>query len=232
MHALVELHDSNYQPLADLTWEQNKVPYAEKHGYKTFCRIGGMKQGSTIGYQKIHFIRELMYDNPDIEWFWWTGTDAMIMNFNTRIEDKALDPYHYYVSADVNGINADSLLFRNTSEGRSFIEEVIRIEPEASKFWDSEQRAMATVMGLPPATGDDKWPPGTRISDQWKDICKIMPQRYMNAFNYELYHYTDHRDRLGQDGNWQVGDWLIHWPATSLEHRIRLASFYKEHIIK
>ena len=60
-----------------------------------------------------------------------------------------------------------------------------------------------------------------------------MPQRYMNSFNYMLYpQYTVTRDKLDFDGNWQLGDWLIHWPATPLDYRIQLANYYKEYIIK
>jgi hypothetical protein len=70
------------------------------------------------------------------------------------------------------------------------------------------------------------------LNAETKDIVKIMPQRYMNSYNYQLYNYTDHRDPAGWNGNWQVGDWLVHWPATTLEYRLQLAEFYKQYIIK
>jgi hypothetical protein len=55
----------------------------------------------------------------------------------------------------------------------------------------------------------------------------------MNSFNYMLYpQYTVPRDKLDFDGNWQLGDWLIHWPACDVNYRIQLYNFYKEYIIK
>lgn len=233
MYALVELHDSHYQPLADLTWIQNKVPYAELHGYKYFCKTENFHAGSVIGYQKMWFLKELMPAHPEIEWFWWTGTDTMITNFGTRIQDRIDNSKHLMICVDVNGINADSFLIRNTPEGRKFLDAVLDIEEECSKFWDGEQRAVATVLGLPVTcqyvnTAIDKF----QITNEWRDAVKLLPQRYMNGFNYRLYHYTDNKDSLGWDGNWQLGDWLVHWPATTLEQRIQLYHLYKDHVIK
>jgi hypothetical protein len=203
------------------------------HGYKVFCRTDNFVPGVGIGYQKIHFIKELMVTNPDVEWFWWTGTDTMITNFATRIEDRILSDYHFIVSVDVNGINADSFLVRNTTEGRAYIDHLLELEAECSKHWDAEQRAMAVSLGLP-VTAEKRFWDGIGICERWRDHVKLMPQRYMNSFNYQLYGntYTDHRDSLGWDGNWQLGDWLIHWPAIPLNYRLELANFYKEHIIK
>jgi hypothetical protein len=233
MYALVELHDANYQPLADLTWVENKLEYAKIHGYKAFCRMDNFVPNVGIGYQKIYYIKELLENNPEIEWFWWTGTDTMITNFGTRIEDRIDTRYHFIVAVDKNGINADSFLIRNTPEGQKLFNEVLSLEEASSKFWDVEQRAISNLFGFP-GTGEAGWPEGNdlKVTNEYKDIVKLVPQRYMNAFNYQLYHYTDHRDKLGWDGNWQIGDWLIHWPATSLEYRSQLYDFYKEYIIK
>jgi hypothetical protein len=233
MYALVGLHDANYQPLADLTWTQNKLEYAELHGYKTFCRTDNFIPNVGIGYQKIYFIKELLETHPDIEWFWWTGTDAMITNFGTRIQDRIDTQYHFIVAVDINGINADSFLVRNTPEGRGYMQNLLDLEEECSKHWDVEQRAMSLALGIPPTA--QPWTEDTEIDEKYVDVVKLVPQRYMNSFNYKLYGnaYPDHNnDRFGWDGNWQLGDWLIHWPATSLEQRIQLFNFYKEYIIK
>ena len=233
MYALVELHTTNYQPLADATWIDNKLKYAELHGYNTFCRTDNFVPDVGVGYQKIYYIKELMETNPDIKWFWWTGTDTMITNFGTRIEDRIDNRYHAIFTVDVNGINADSFLIRNTPEGRKIIDSVLALEQESSKYWDVEQRAISTLLGFP-GTSEAGWPFGDdlKITNEYADTVKLVPQRYMNSFNYSLYHYTDHRDKLGWDGNWQLGDWLIHWPATQLEYRLQLYQFYKEYIIK
>jgi hypothetical protein len=232
MYGLITLHNEAYQPLADLTWIQNKVVYAEKHGYAAICKTNGFREGSGIGYQKIYFAKEVLETNPELEWIWWTGTDTLITNFAVRIEDRIDNNYHFIICVDVNGINADSLLIRNSPEAIKFLDAVIAIEEESSKHWDCEQRAIARVIGVP--VPPEHWPisPFAPIAESEESIVKVMPQRFMNSFNYQLYHYTDQRDKLGLDGNWQPGDWLIHWPATQLELRLQLAEFYNKYILK
>ena len=235
MYALISLHDEKYQPLGDLTWDQIKLVYAQQHGYaahlKTDNFIGDIK---AIGFEKIHFAKQILEEHPEYEWIWWTGTDTMITNFSTRIEDRINNAYHFIVCVDINGINADSFLVRNTPEGRGFLDDVLTIQDQAMQHWDTEQWAMANLLGFP-GTSLPGWPygDGLQITNKYKDIVKLMPQRYMNSFNYMLYpQYTVTRDKLDFDGNWQLGDWLIHWPATPLDYRIQLANYYKEYIIK
>jgi hypothetical protein len=233
MHALISLHNEQYQPLGDKTWTANKVEYAKHHGYAALCKTDNFKEGVGIGYQKIHFAKEVLETHPEYEWIWWTGTDTLITNFAVRLEDRVDNSYHFMISVDVNGLNADSFLVRNTPQGRGMIDSILALEEECSKHWDTEQRAMAMVMGVP-VPGETPWPtsPYVHLKEGYDSVVKILPQRFMNSFNYQLYHYKDHRDKLGIDGNWQPGDWLIHWPATSLEQRLQLADFYQQHIFK
>jgi hypothetical protein len=36
--AILSLNDEKYQPLADITWTNNKKKYAEKHEYMYACK--------------------------------------------------------------------------------------------------------------------------------------------------------------------------------------------------
>jgi hypothetical protein len=61
---------------------------------------------------------------------------------------------------------------------------------------------------------------------------KIVPQRYLNAYQNSLYPHQGIYDCLGNDGTWQHGDWLIHWPGTQLETRLQLANIYLAKVVK
>ena len=50
--------------------------------------------------------------------------------------------------------------------------------------------------------------------DTNKDIIKIIPQRQINAYQCSIHPNQPTVDKYGNDSNWQVGDFLIHWPAT------------------
>ena len=239
MYALITVHDRGYKSLSDLTWNQNKLIYAAKHGYaanaKTDNFITTNSQMIMTGFEKLHYVLDILNQHPEYEWVWCTGTDTMITNFSIKIEDRISNDYHWIIAVDVNGINADSLLIRNSYESKEFLKRILSIEHHFLKFWDVEQRCIATLLGIPGTTAPE-WAfieknMNLKIANEYQNIVKLVPQRYMNSFNYNLYHYVDQRDRLGFDGNWQFGDWLIHWPSTSLELRVQLANYYKQFIV-
>lgn len=237
MYGLLSHNDEGYKRLEDLTWHQNKKIYAEKYGYVAFNKTSNWQSQKTVGpftgFEKIYLCKFIIENVEELEWVWFTGTDSIITNFNIRIEDRIDNDYHIIVAVDVNGINADSLLVRNSPQAVAFLNDVLELESYGNQFWDSEQRAIDKLLGFP-GTGDPNWPTGDQliVNEKYRNVVKLVPQRYMNSFDYSLYHYVDHRDKFGQDGNWQPGDWLLHWPAINLENRIKLYHNRQSQIIK
>jgi hypothetical protein len=214
MQALITIYDEKYKPLADLTWTKNKVEYAKQHGYEALAKTDQFVPDIKLGFQKIWWLKDLMVSRPDIEWFWWTGCDSMITNFDIEIEDRIDNDYHFIVASDCNGLNSDSFLIRNTPEGRGFIDHLQSIEPRLRDHkWEDQQAIIESV-------------------DQFKDIVKIVPQKDLNAYPTAVYNNQSHLDLFGNDGTWRPGDLLIHWPGLSLERRIWLANFYRDYIIQ
>jgi hypothetical protein len=237
MYALITHHDEGYQRLADLTWNQNKLKYASRHGYAAHAKTNNWtsksSSGIMTGFEKLYIAKEVLSEHPEYDWVWWTGTDTMITNFAVRIEDRIDNNYHFIICVDVNGINADSILIRNSPESLKFLDDVLTMEEECVKHWDHEQRAIALSLGFP-VTASPDWvkSPLLQVSEKYQSVVKVMPQRFMNSFYYKLYNYTDQRDTLGLDGNWHPGDWLIHWPATSIDVRIQLYNAFLPHIME
>jgi hypothetical protein len=67
------------------------------------------------------------------------------------------------------------------------------------------------------------------------DRIKFVPQRVMNSYNYDLYPWAPHihkRDVSGNDGHWQPGDFLIHWPGVAQARRMTLARDMLTQVIK
>jgi hypothetical protein len=56
----------------------------------------------------------------------------------------------------------------------------------------------------------------------------------MNTYKYDIYvgAYLDKLDKFGVNGDWVIGDWLIHWPSTTLQDRLELFDYYQSHIVK
>lgn len=214
MYAVVSLNDEKYQPLADLTWTQNKQIYCDRHGYMGVNKTSGFRGGIPIGFEKIVFLQELLEQHKDLEWVWWTGSDAMITNHTIKIEDKIDPNYDLIIATDCNEINNDSFLLKNSEWSRNYLAHIMEVMPQYQNHFFYEQQAMIDSI---PAN---------------KEKIKIVPQRYLNAYKNDLYPHQSKYDLLGNDGTWQKGDWLIHWPGTSLDLRLQLARHFLNEVVK
>lgn len=213
MHAVASLHDANYSDLAALT-DAPKREYCDRYGYQ-FHVLTEMKYSTITGFNKIHFTLDLFKQHPEIEWLLFSECDAMITNLNIRIEDKIDNNYHFIVPVDRLNINSGNFLACNSEQGRAYLQMIIDSE-EAYKdvAWAEQQVIIDTI-------------------DQYQDIVKIVPQRYMNSYEPEIYDYCDARyDVLGNVGAWEPGDWIVHWPGTYKPTRIARAQVHQELLIK
>jgi hypothetical protein len=46
------------------------------------------------------------------------------------------------------------------------------------------------------------------------------------------YAHVEHKDVIGVDGQWQSGDFMIHFPDKKLDERIKLAKIYLEKVVQ
>lgn len=207
--ALVCLNDANYQPLADITWYQNKLRYATMHNYWTHYVNTNIQTDVNIGFEKIRVLNEYMRSSPWIEWVWWTGTDSLITNFTIKIEDRIDNAYNIVIANDVNGLNTDSMLFKNVPETHDYLFWVFDQEPRFRNNAWQEQGVIWESLGI----------------EKYNSMIKQVPQRDMNSYQYNLYGLSPY-DKLGNPGDWRPGDWLIHWAGTKLEQRLQLADHY------
>lgn len=227
MIVLATMHDDKYKELANETWENNKVKYAEKHGYGYVAKTDDF-YGFPPGFEKIQFILDTFEAYPEITWLWWTGTDSMVTNFETRIEDKVkledtntkeVFDSHVIMSSDFNfDINCDSMLVKNSAEARTWLQDIMDNMPKYANHQFKEQQYMLDSL------------------DKYNNTVFIMPQHYMNSYEYRMYtvppwNYTKTTDVNDHRGQWETGDWLIHWPGTQPMERMQLVKEYKERII-
>ena len=213
MHAVASLHDANYSDLAAIT-DAPKREYCERYGYQ-FHVLDEMKYSTITGFNKIHFTLDLFKQHPEIEWLLFSECDAMITNLNIRIEDKIDNDYHFIVPVDRLNINSGNFLARNSEQGRAYLQMIVDSEQAYKDVaWAEQQVIIDTI-------------------EQYQDIVKIVPQKYMNSYEPEIYDYCDARfDVLGNSGAWEPGDWIVHWPGTYKPTRISRAEAHTQLLIK
>ena len=216
--ALVTAHDAAYQPLADITWDQNKRLYAQRWAYDAIAKTENFKWPvhTSIGFERTDLIVQLL-ETGKYDWIHACGCDTMITNFNIRLEDIVDNDYDFLIARDCYDINNDSMLIRNAPSTIAWLKHVVSLREEYSTRTWFDQAAMIDTMHMM----------GDRI--------KIVPQRVLNSYNYEIYPGAPHKykkDVSGNDGHWQPGDFLIHWPGVAQARRMSLARDMLTQVIK
>lgn len=204
---------NNYKKLGDLTWNSNKLLYSKIHKYFNYLNIYSNKSTIWHGYHKIINTKNIL-EKEKIDWIWVTGCDSMVTNFEKPISDYIDDKYEIIIAKDQNAINIDSFLIKNSKKSIEILNTILeRYNKYVNKLW-KENQCLIDLYN----------------SGEYKDNIKIVPQRWFNAYDYNLYGWLPkpNLDGLGLDGNWQPGDLLIHWPALSLDRRVELFNKYSK----
>jgi galactosyl transferase GMA12/MNN10 family len=220
MYAVARINTDDYMELATLT-DQSKQEYCDRHGYKFFK---GQDRDLTIvtkpfsvkmNFNKMSYVLRLFKENPDIEWLLFCESDAMITNHTIRIEDRIDNDYHFIMPVDRLNLNAGNWLIRNSPEARAYFEHLYSMAEEyGEKEWAEQQAMIDTI-------------------EQYQDIVKIVPQKYMNCYEPAIYDYADVRyDLFGNPGWWEPGDWIVHWPGIREQVRIERAKQLLTQIVK
>jgi mannan polymerase II complex MNN10 subunit len=210
------LFDEKYYELANIT-VPNKIEYCEKHNYYFNYRE------KKFLYSHLDFL-----ENDQCDLLYWCGADTLITNYNIKITDLIDDDYDFFICGDANGINADSFIIKNTNNSKNLLKDILQYQLVNNSKYEredgylNEQEVMVSF-----------------ILNKYKNISSILPQRIMNSYNYDLYpihhfgeQFKDKKDYLGNDGNWQQNDFIIHFPGQSLQGKINYAKQYIQQIKK
>jgi hypothetical protein len=186
-------------PLAKITWDSNKKLYCEAKGYDYRIR----EQTTPYkGFDKILFLEEIIKENKH-EWIFWCDCDTLVTNFEKNIEDLMDGKHEFFLTKDWSDINGGVFLFKTSERGLSYFnhvkEKMYEFSSQNKYRFGEEQTAMIRTVDDP----------------KFEGIIKILPQRSMNSYPYDkVYgHPNGHLDKLGQNGNWQKGDFIIHIPG-------------------
>lgn len=206
--ALVTAYDEAYKPLADLTWEQNKKVYAKIWGYDTYAVTDGFKNISDISWARTRKVIELLESGYD--WVHAVGCDTLITNYDIRIESLVDNDKDFIIAVDCLNINNDSYFAHNTPNCINWLKHLDTLQDQycMKHHWNDQQCMIDNIERL-----------GNGL--------KVVSQKMINSYDYDLYPgivpHIYKKDLFGNYGQWEPGDFLIHWPAVPLDKRIILA---------
>jgi hypothetical protein len=243
MFVVVTVNDELYKPLAEWTVDKNKKVYCERHGYVLKHYEDGaeslvgkpMRAGNPpipedhlpIGWAKVYAIKDTFEKYHDCEWIFNTDCDSMITNMDIKLEDiikeYADENTHVLIPADCNGINCGNMFIKNSPIGKAFLDTIIAGMSLYRNWYMFENQLIQDLCVGTYLTEQGVIPGGTL----WGRVCKIVTQRGFNSYDYKelplLKNRPNYNDILGNNGEWKEGDFMIQWPATSLEYRIKAA---------
>jgi hypothetical protein len=101
-------------------------------------------------------------------------------------------------------------MVRNTLQGRGWLEHLLFLEPHYK---------------------ENRWPEQQPMTDtfiSFQDIIKVLSQRTMNSYDYKMYGVPG-IDLTWKSGQWEPGDFVLHWPALSNQTRIALSKQISPH---
>lgn len=195
----------------------NKLEYCNRHGY-TFHQepfTNCMWQG----FERLPHLAEMLYAGL-FDWIYCLGCDALITNLNIRLETLINPAFGIIMATDAMMIQSDSFLIQNAHNSLALLD----------KAWEhrgapiGKASEQSTIQGL-------------MSNPFYSNTVKLVPQRTLNSYEYSLYNdmgppYTSHRDRFGNDGQWQRGDFVLHVPGRPLDTKIRTLASHVPSIVR
>lgn len=217
---IATLHNLYYKDLAYYTYDNNLVEYAKRHSYIIACKQDNFSTEYLIYFEKIKFILDTFKDNPDLDWIWWLDCDAMVTNYNIKLENIIDNDYDVIMSTDFNGLNCGSFLVKNSNKGKAWLE-MIFSQRYVYKFYSHPWPEQIIIM---------------ETARNYTEILKVVPQKTFNSYYYSLYgsnygHDGSGLDRLGTSGNWQPGDFVIHFPGYPNNQRIEWIKTFSDNAV-
>lgn len=216
----------NYDGLGLYTIRLNKAEYCRRHGYQLEVihdirahYRDGASHASGFSWSRLEHMADMIASGR-FDWVWCVGCDTLVTNMGLSMESliNGTDKHVLISGERVAPLQADSFLVRNSPEGLGWLRDILGTYPQYRHHVWVENQAMIDRR------------------DRHAPIIQIVPQYRLNAYDYRrFYHlgsqYRDGTDCYGNRGQWQPGDFLIHWPAATLDERLGFLVDYLPQII-
>lgn len=194
--------------------------YCARHGYTFETKKHWFKQFSLrcgthhfLAFERWRWFAEVL---ETCDMLFAIGSDVLITNHTTKLEDIAQERRSFICAKDAQGFNSDVLLVRNNPATLTLMRHVASLQSEFAKAPDNilDQGAFDS------------------IAPNYTNEIHYVPQRLVNAYEYKHYahlggRYAQALDAEGNDGQWQRGDFVLHVPGLPKQQKIQIL---KEHL--
>ncbi len=196
MHlVLLSYYTKEFQALADVTLP-GKQEYCDRWGYKHVVHVPE-KLIHYYAVDRIKFLRDLLFETENnFDFAWVLNGHAMIMNHTIDVAQFTDNEHDFFITRDVNALNAGSFLIRKSEWGKKWLDMIYKEAPYVGHGWYENK----TII-------DHENDP------LFKDKIKVLPHPSINSYSYDYYNWPD-----TTPGHFRKGDFVLHVPGKSTKH--------------
>lgn len=205
MICLQMLYTKSWVELAKVT-TPNIVNYCLKHGYSWNIQCIDAPYDA---FEKIRQIQKI-FSNDEADVVWSLDCDVLITNYTKKVEDYLDEENKLFLCKDYNGINCGSFIVVKSEWSLQLLEKIIYY----SKYDDiyCEQDALQRYMKI-----------------RGCENIRKLPHPSINSYLYE--NYPEIPTQTHEQGQWNIGDFILHLPGIGMEERFKILNETKQHII-
>ncbi len=186
--------------------ERNKRLYCDSRGYSFMCERDGFDLSRPPSWSKILFCQRHL---PDCNWLFWSDADALVTNFDVRLESFLDEKYDLIITRDANGLNAGHFFIRNTPWSFDFLREVWGGGWDVDGSYDHNYWEQGAIQEL-------------YRREVWGSRVKVLHNKAFNSYHERGHGWPDSNSR------WEDGDFIAHFPGGSVTDKALLMNRFSE----
>lgn len=193
---VVEVSPNVFDKMAEYTCLTvlGKRDYCERHGY-TFYNYKTIEEKWSPEWSKVIYCLKHLKEH---DWIFWSDADAMITNYNIKLESIIDNNFDVIVSNDIGGMNTGSFLIKNSRWSYDFLKKLYSLREEyenGNRSFRSNQPNQFTDQDAMVNLFNENW-------NNTKQHFKFIEKRIFNSY------------AMTRCDDWQYGDFILHMPGT------------------
>jgi hypothetical protein len=150
----------------------------------------------------------------EYDYIFYCDVDTVLTNHKIRLESFIDEEHDLYLTKDATELNGGSLIIKGTETGRLLNLLILSYKDKL----ENEQNALCHIYE-------------NRLLINGKQPIKVLPHPSINSYSYDL--YPECKEYIGRPdlGDWEPGNFLIHFPALGLKDKVAMMQEFKEKII-
>lgn len=181
----------------------HRAEYCDRHRYQHWYHHTTNYSKGYYAIQRLQYVLD-RFRKDETDAVWILNLAAVITNLTIPIEKYVTEGLS--IVRDRNGLNAGSMVIRNTLVTRAWLETVIAEALETDHVWH-EQHIIQKL-------------------EYWCDFYTILESPSINQYQHSLYGWPP-----GEEQDWTPGDLVIHFPGIPLSARIELVRLYLKKVV-